>query len=267
MKRRSHTTRRRGFTLFEVLLAMGLMMALVGMMFGFVFNLMRSRDRAIEYADRQLASSVLIDRLEAALMTSLVGDSRTGAGVAGDEHSITVLGRAVATSRAERGTRDPVVFGDLQQIEFRYDERRGLIEGRQSPVGPNADRDAYWPIGTVPKLRFRYHDGSTWRDSFDSLDAGRLPQAVEVAVWYAPWPGDEPLEEEPASEEEEDLEFERLTFDAEDTFDENEYIDMLDQQLAPPPPPDRVRVIVIPDAAPPDDEESIEFADVSEAAP
>ena len=105
--------------------------------------------------------------------------------------------------------------------------------------------------GSVYKVRFRYHDGTSWLDTFDSRSYGRLPLAVEIAIWFEPWPG-----EEPVSQDEPDDELggsDRLTFDAIDTFDEREFAEQSDMDLYSEPKPDRIRVIVIPDAAAGDD--------------
>src|SRR3712207_4257138 len=98
---------RRAFTLAEVLVAIAILLALVGTMFGFLFDLLSSRQRALEATSQQRAASALIDRLEADLFTCLVGDRRHGAGVAGEGERVRVLSRGVAASLAERGPDDP----------------------------------------------------------------------------------------------------------------------------------------------------------------
>ena len=257
-----HLSRSRpGFTLIEVLLAIGLLLALVGSMFAFLRGLVTARERALEFAATQLGASVLIDRLESDLMYALVGDSRSGAGVAGDESGIRVLSRAVNAQLADRGLADARVLGDLQRSEYRFRASEQLVEARRFNVDLSGGRgERFWPVAHIAKIRFRYHDGTIWRDSFDSLAAGRLPQAIEVGIWFDPWPGEE------AEDEPEEPEFERLTFDMnDDVFDENEFADMTMFDLLPPPPPDRVRIIVIPDAGAEEDE-SIEFAERTEDA-
>ncbi|MEE9129831.1 MAG: prepilin-type N-terminal cleavage/methylation domain-containing protein [Phycisphaerales bacterium] len=239
---------RRGFTLLEVLIVIGLVMALLGSMFTFMFDLLSSRDRAIQYSAQQLGATTLIERVEADLMTCVVGDADSGSGVDGDTQRLRILTRSVAASLAERGVGDPAVFGDLQLTEYRFDESRRQIMASRRFVQTNntTDRTSDFPVGgSVYKVRFRFHDGTSWRDTFDSRSYGRLPLAVEVAVWFEPWPGEEP---DPIPQEDD-----RLTFDAIDTFDERAYAEQSDLEFYREPRPDRIRVIVIPDASTGDD--------------
>ncbi|MHC4217414.1 MAG: type II secretion system protein GspJ [Planctomycetota bacterium] len=239
--------RRRAFSLLEVLVAIGLVILLFGSMFTFMYDTLSARGRALEHAGRQLAAVTLIERAELDLMSCIVGDRVYGAGVEGDNTSLRTLTRGLATHLAGRGTGDPVVFGDLQQVEYRFEEDRGRIEARRRPAGVRGpDRTPFAPLGgTVYKVRFRYHDGSVWRDSYDSMAEGRLPEAVEIAVWFHPWPGEQrPEEEDPALEIPE-----RLTFDATAGFDEAAYARESDLELFDEPEPDRIRVIVVPDAS------------------
>ena len=245
MSRRSITNRPNGFTLLEVLIAIALMLALLGSMFAFTFNMLTSRARALEYSQKQLAATTLIERVESDLMTCLVGDRRIGAGVKGDESSLQILSRAVAASLALNGTSDPAVLGDLQQSLYRFRKQTGMVEASRGPVtGSHLPSQQYQQVGgALFKVRFRFHDGNAWLDSFDSNSAGQLPVAVEIAVWFRPWLG-----EEMPSEENEFVEDDRLTFDEIDTFDEREYAEISDMDLFSEPKPDRIRVIFIPDA-------------------
>ena len=113
MRRRTIKAHCNGFTLLEVLIAITLMLALLGSMFAFTFNMLSSRARASDYSHKQLAATTLIERIESDLMTCLVGDRRIGAGVKGDESALQILSRAVAASLALNCTTDPAVLGDL----------------------------------------------------------------------------------------------------------------------------------------------------------
>jgi prepilin-type N-terminal cleavage/methylation domain-containing protein len=239
----------RAFTLIEVLVAIALVLALVGTMFGFLYDMLSSRRRALTFADNHSAAATLLERLEADLMCGLVGDRVSGAGIEGDEARLSVLTRGVAASLAERGAADPTVFGDLQVAEYRFRQERKRLEARRQPAGDrNAEGTAFSSLGgELYKVRFRYHDGAAWRESFDSLDAGRLPAAVEVAVWF-----DAPYAEQMMSQgvpgRTEPARSGRLTFDDTGGFDERAYAELSDLDLEAELPPDRIRVIVIPDA-------------------
>ncbi len=238
-----------GFTLLEVLIAIALIGALLGSMFGFLHELLQSRSRALDYTARQLAAATLIDRIEGDLTTCIVGDATLGAGVEGDASRLSILSRGIATHLAGRGIGSGVL-GDLQQSEYRFQEGSGLIEGRVAGVGGGARRQTARPIedfvsiGPAFKVRFRYHDGDGWSDTFDSLATDGLPAAVEVAVWYHAWPG-EPEPQDAVRENESD----RLTFDTSGGFDDAAFARRSDLDNFDEPRPDRFRVIVIPDAS------------------
>ncbi|MCH6551771.1 MAG: hypothetical protein IH804_07130, partial [Planctomycetes bacterium] len=86
-------------------------------------------------------------------------------------------------------------------------------------------------------------------DSFDSLASNALPAAVEIAVWYEPWPG----EQEPSAiAGEPEAASERLTFDTTGGFDDAAYARQSDMEQFQEPRPDRFRVIVTSDASPDD---------------
>jgi type II secretory pathway component PulJ len=237
-------------TLIEVLVCIGLVGALLGSMFAFFFDMLASRRRALDHAARQLAASLLIERLENDLTSCIVGDGASGPGVEGDATRIQVHSRSVAAHLAEKGLMDPQVLGDLQAAEYRFNQA-GLIEARRltpsDTTSPGSDFSALGPTG---KLRIRYHDGKQWRDSFDSLKAGALPVAVEVALWLYALPGETPSAQPEST---------RLTFDDTKGFDQAQSAWDSDRETWSPrfpssetldePLPDRIRVIPVPDAA------------------
>jgi len=269
----------RGFTLIEVLIAIALLIAVVGTSFTFMNNLLNSRQRLMDEAARQRSTTILIDRLEASLLTCIAGDSAHGAGIAGDDRSIAILTRGVAAHLAETGLRDPRVLGDLQRVEFRFVESSQSIEARSTAVsiarpsdterGERADdeeggveEEPFWTLGSAAVVRFRFHDGSRWVDSYDSIQAGHLPSAVEVAIWFTPWPGANGLEGNSATDpESEDSDEETGDDESDRVFDEDAFALRSEMELYySVPAPDRVRVIAIPDPDQ-DDAESVEFAD------
>ncbi len=239
----SRAPRHRGFTLLEVLIATGLILALFGSMFTFLFDLLSARERALDHAAKQLAATTLIERVEADLMSCLVGDDVRGAGIEGNSTHLKILTRSVAGSLARRGGNDPAVFGDLQSAEYRFDDPSGHIEIARGPnPDPTETAGTFTAVGgPVFLVRFRYHDGSGWRESFDSLAADRLPVAVEVAVWFDPWPG----VRRPPDLGDSAQRPERLTFDADDAFDERAFARDSDLELFDEPMPDRIRVIAV----------------------
>ncbi len=242
MQQRSRN-RHRAFTLMEVLVAIALLLALFGVMFGFLNGVLSTRQHVLELTGKQRAASLLIDRVEADLLTCLVGDERHGAGVVGEPESLRLLTRGTLA-----GAEGDAVFSDLQVAEYRFDPSTHELSGSRGVAGNDAS-ESHPFASRIYKVRFRYHDGEQWQDRYDSMQRGRLPVAVEVAVWFEPWPGDDwtvaddEFGPEPAGAAE------RLTFDMDDTFDETEWAMRADRDFRDDPTPDRVRVIAIPDAA------------------
>jgi prepilin-type N-terminal cleavage/methylation domain-containing protein len=250
VNRESEIGNRHAFTLIEVLVAIALVLALVGTMYGFLHDMLSARRRVIEHVWQETAASALIKQLDADLHTCIVGDSVFGSGVQGDSKHMRILMRGVAAHLAGRGADDPDVFGDLQLTEYRFDEANRRIEGRRAPASdPAASPPPFAPLeGAVYRVRFRYHDGEQWQRRFDSRASNRLPTAVEVAVWYRGESGENetasPGDLSDASTQEaqppQDVSAENET--AQNAVAEDE-----DQSL---PPPDRVRIIPIADAEP-----------------
>lgn len=243
----------------EVLVSIALIIALVGVMYSFLFNLLDAREKVLEAAGQRRAATMLIERLEADLICCIAGDSGAGAGLNGDDSSITILTRSVAAGLAQQRAAETAAFADLHVSTFRFRSDTGELEVSRGVVGHDISSgsasaygadSSYVLADSIFRIRFRYHDGTDWRQSFDSRAAGSLPRAVEVAVWFQTWPGEEPLEEpeEELSDDEALLE-ERLTYDFDAGFDEAEYAELSDLEVFDEPKPDRVRVIIIPDAA------------------
>ncbi len=243
---------RRGMTLLELIIAIALVAALFGALFTFLFDLLSARVRVLEHDGRQLAATTLIEALESDLAACIAGDPSHGAGVRGDETSLNILTRGTAAALADRGPDDPAVFGDLQRSEYRFDAGNGRLSATRAAAGVSAAASVPEDLGgMVHKLRFRYHDGQRWADSFDSIASGGLPVAVEVSIWFDPWPGSPGTPggaggaaASAATQSDESDGPLRRTFDADSGFDERAYALSSDLDTTEPRP-DRLRVIAI----------------------
>jgi len=242
---------RRGFTLLEVLLAIAISGALLAAMFAFLWDMLATRDRVLAAAEHRRAAAVLIERVERDLVTCIAGDDVLGAGVAGDDRSLTILARDVPVRLASRGRHDGRILADLERTEYRFTPGSGSLEVRRGLAlpGERPDRAAFEQLGEgIHLVRFRYYDGRTWQDEFDSRANGGLPVAVEVAVWFDAWPGAEIIEPEDDEDDDEPAPGGRRTFDPDAGFDESAFAEISDFENLGEPVPDRVRVILVPDA-------------------
>jgi len=241
---------RRGFTLIEILIAISLVLVLLSAMFGFLFDMLQSRAKVLEHVRQQQAATAIINRLEEELLTCVAGaggGASDGAGVRGTDSGIRVMFRSVAAGLATQGLENPDVVGDLQMAEYRFDPNGLHVEGRRGTIrGREIESSSFSPLeGIVYKIRFRYHNGHDWCESFDSLESGQLPLAVEVAVWLRPLPEQLALSEsELATDGADEIASEFGT-----NFDDDAFARISDLETTDLPMPDRLRVIAIPDAA------------------
>ncbi|MGI9015396.1 MAG: PulJ/GspJ family protein [Phycisphaerales bacterium] len=257
MKRSRSSQPVRGFTLIEVLIAIALLVALLGTMFTLYQQMLATRSRIQDQTARGLAASIMIDRIERALATTLVGDNIAGAGINGNATSLRILSRATAIHLASRGDLQALAVGDLQALDFTFSPGDGTLTGRMqalaTPTSAANDNSRAWTIGTAGDVRFRYlHDRGEWVDTFDSLVHGHLPRAIEVAIWIR----DQQTETEDdfvESEDDDDLAFEELDFLTAD--------DRASQRPQQALPPDRLRVIYIVDADSPQPDDVANLAD------
>jgi type II secretory pathway component PulJ len=202
-----------GFTLFEILVSVGLFGLLVFAMSSFLGDARRVRTRVAADVERNLAVAAIVGELSKAVATCVADDG--GRGVRGTATSIEVAFAGVPAWKIATAT-PRAALGPTDTLSLRLDDGDGRVEiGRE---GGAATRTAI----SFEAMRFRFLDDGEWRDEFDSVASGRLPQAVEISIWFA---GREPVA------------VERPEFDAAD-----------DGPLAPARPADRRRFIAVPDA-------------------
>lgn len=219
------TERQPGFTLIELLVGVGLFVLLALGMAAFSKDLARQRAILARVSEASRVGTVLIDGLERDLMMAVAGGGRLGSGVKGDAASIRILTCGVAVDAASAGS-------DLLEVSYRWDEGSGTLRAAQRTVIGEAGSPVPDEVisSRVARLRFRYHTGMQWSDSYDTAEAGRLPAAVEVAIWFM---GDGPRAASPVP--------------GPGAADEG--LDTLPSERPELGEPDRVRIIAVPDSA------------------
>jgi hypothetical protein len=230
-------------TLVEVLAALALLVVLSGGAMAFFFGVTARRDELALLANQRRDVASLLDRLEAALMTSLAVAPDGSAGVRGDRASITVAARAVAVAFEGQ-----VSVADVARVGLEFDASHARCDFTLEPLVGGATKLSEPILSHVAGMRFRYLDGRDWRESFDSLKDGGLPGAVEISIWLEPRSAAHPPALRPASQPPDLAEGPDIDADEPDRIPG-------EAGFAPPPEslsvelrePDHTRVIVVPD--------------------
>jgi hypothetical protein len=166
---------RRAFTLLEALVAIGMMVMLVGALALFLDDLGSTRAAAARTAARTRSADALFGAVETALQTAVVAGGRLGAGVQGDATRLRVL-----SSRTDAGSG---TVRALARAAFSPLSATQVWETNGTVTVERGETSSALPA-TVRAFRLRYLGADGWADSFDSMDTGALPRAVEVALWF-----------------------------------------------------------------------------------
>ena len=204
---------RRAFTLIEILLALVLIVALGAAIYSFTANLAARRARTERTAETLRGPGRLFDMLSDDLAAAIAASPAAGSGVKGSATDLVVLSRALAADASTDLRRSHYA---LSAADRTFTAQRGRANG--------PDPDPAVLARGIERVQFRYHDGKTWADTFDSQAVGALPGLIEVSVWVA---SDSPAKaSEPAA-----------TPVSSDT----------ETQAPPSRPADRLRLIRVPD--------------------
>ncbi len=232
---------RRAFTLLEVLVCVGMLVLLVAALGMFLEDLASTRMHAARATAQTRSADALFGAIESALQTAVVDGGGMGAGVQGGGSRLRVLSSrtdagAGSVRQLARSAFAPLSATEVEQSGGTLTVRRG---GASSAL----------PAG-VRVLSVRFLGAEGWSDQFDSLEAGALPRAVEVSLWFGAAAGADggtrtasragsagAVKGGPGTEP--DAAYEEGGRDSE----------LLD--VAALGPPDRVRVFAVPDAAGP----------------
>lgn len=169
---------RRGFSLFETIVAVGIAAVFLGAIAVFTLQLGDARERLGRLSRRLECADSVFATLDRAFATAVVADARGGAGISGSDASLRVLSSAVGL-----GDGGDELLGEAAATEVSFDAARGRVG-----VGKGVRRDEL--DAEVRLLRIRYLAADGWTPSFDSVTEGSFPAAIEVAIWFGPAMGE-----------------------------------------------------------------------------
>ncbi len=236
--------RRRAFSLVEVLVALALLVFLAGATTTFLRDLQRGRRTLLDINADLQSGSLVMDRLERDIATCVTAHAGSG-GVRGNATSITVLSRASMPNVADAGD----ALRDIQATSLAWNDQTGALAiTRYLPGASGSSTEEV--SRRVERLRLRYHDGTDWRDTFDSATEKKLPVAVEVAIWFAP-AGRPPVLATPEFDEEPDAGLGAagvpMTLEDLDAMPADDMGLPIEDRVWGQP--DRLRIIAVPDAS------------------
>ncbi|MBT3200617.1 MAG: hypothetical protein HN350_11950 [Phycisphaerales bacterium] len=209
--------RRSGFTLLEVVLAIGMIVALMGSAIWFTQHLASARESINTKAQEIVARRSLMRRITKELRCAM-NLRRFGIGVEGTADSITFVTTAIPGKSVwvDRNILDQPLppETDIRLITYRQAIREDEEEGVEYVVGiertcqklldaPEAEEGENIRVALITEklkyLRFTYYDGTEWAKSWRPEQG--VPLAVAVTL------GDEPVyEDEMTAMESEDEE-------------------------------------------------------------
>ncbi len=233
MTRARHLTacgRRRGMTVLEVVLAIGLMVMVSVMMFTFYDQCLRRREVVKESISSGYLARAIAHKIADEIRSANGFVAQAGPGITGKERMITLQTIAIPDRKvfSVLGIEDqaPPAECDVRQVQYylAYDEDEANYQYADGTTGAapmglvrreiktlyqvlldetkrkNVDLDLLAP--EIKYLRFRYFDGVEWLDRWDlgQQPEGKLgnslPQAVEVTIGYGEVPPPDVEEEE-----------------------------------------------------------------------
>lgn len=251
----------RGVTLVEVIIALGLALTLLATVFVFVQDLLRARDRIERMTARERSMDVFLEAVEQATISCVLD----AGGVDGDAMRCTIWSASTDPARLAMAGESP--YPASVSTSFGFEEGDGSLRIRR---GDGAEEALPAELFVI---RFRYHDGFEWVDEFDGRLRRRLPAAIEISLWSAPWPASmrpswmpeaAPIDEEPSEGSNGNGTLAAFRADPPTPLDDDASPDTpqdrlsdrgpagiaSDREMAQAPAPERRRVITVPDSAP-----------------
>lgn len=182
-------SRPRGFTLLELLVALAIFSVLSVMAYGGLSSVLGARERVLQSLERTTALQKAYLRLRNDLQQLRARPSRDPYGEAQAALALLPDGSMEFT---RSGWRNPLAQPrpTLQRVAYRLDADGRLLRSSWRAVdrAQNAPVSEVVVLSGVEDLRWRFLDGSEWRDAWPVPGPGgapklaAVPRAVEVAL-------------------------------------------------------------------------------------
>ncbi|MBL22003.1 MAG: hypothetical protein CMJ37_04075 [Phycisphaerae bacterium] len=173
---------RRALTLMEMLVALALILALTVAVGSFADTYRQGRDFAVSEARRDREVDAMFGRLAEAFSCA---DASVG-GISGDEGAVSIHHRGSVLPAMDSESKLADLLADSVRYQIQFNEEIQEIFTARSSKNTLTWRSR------VSIVQLRYHDGSSWTDSW-SVGQG-LPVAIECKLWYEFDPEPETIE-------------------------------------------------------------------------
>lgn len=206
-----HNVRRRGITLLEMLLAVGLLLMTIATLFLFYTIALDATGRAGKFTVRTQQARVVLQQLAREIRQAAAGAADKGEALTGKMHSLTLetsgLPDPALMYSYGLDEKPPMPSSDMRKVDYYLavdpdspDEAGnpgvlGLVRREQKQMTQQVvDLDTSEVLDEVRMMapevqyiRFRYFDGATWQDVWTGGGGvNSLPQAVKIEIGYTP---------------------------------------------------------------------------------
>ncbi|HTN43316.1 MAG TPA: type II secretion system protein GspJ [Nitrospiria bacterium] len=185
-----------GFTLLELLIALGIAVVLVTLLYETFNAVLRSTQIVDQESEIDQMVRVSMERMTSELRSAywrpssdagsasvflFDGEDGTGGAQPADTLRFTTLSHALASA----GNTDPSVsIVEYALIPDQETDTAVLMHREEtSPLSPSVNSLEEYELGeSVIGLNFRYFDGQDWWDQWNDADKKKLPKAVEIQL-------------------------------------------------------------------------------------
>jgi general secretion pathway protein J len=196
---------RRGFTLIEMILAIGIAALVLVTISTVLYTALRLRDDTADMVDAESpvdAAMVFLKRDLQCAVTPTNGTTKVLSGGFRAGNNLTSPGQgdpvAVELFTASGATSDSVPWGDIQRVTYELKTPAGSASGgrdlyrsvtRNLLAVSTAEVSDQLMLSGVASLKFACYDGAQWNDTWDTTDPTstqtNLPLAVRVDILMA----------------------------------------------------------------------------------
>ncbi|MDR0608785.1 MAG: type II secretion system protein GspJ [Planctomycetaceae bacterium] len=202
----------KGFTLLELLLATALFVVLIGMLWNIISLFSKTQTQGTRLAERSQLVRSLAQLLEDDLKAAIQDPIHPSEGSTGDDDVrrfglngslqtlridvIEINPFAAVTPQPRQALLGEVPTStpraaELKTVFYNFQQFIGLIRREidfETPdINAQGIEGSNLQAQEVVDCRFRYYNGSVWSDSWESLERGGLPVAIEVTLSTLPF--------------------------------------------------------------------------------